>query len=63
MHQRNGHAPAALVNKDAEPIIVTGAILGRIPMIDHVDISRLMSGVKVTVNGDTGELLCEDELM
>ncbi|MDD1716728.1 MAG: DUF126 domain-containing protein [Methanoregulaceae archaeon] len=58
---RNGHAPAAIVNKEAEPIIVTGAILGRIPMIDHVDISRLRSGVRVTVNGDTGELFCEGE--
>jgi predicted aconitase with swiveling domain len=58
---RNGHAPAAIVNKEAEPIIVTGAILGRIPMIDHIDISRLRSGAKVTVNGDTGELLCEGE--
>ena len=53
---RNGHAPAAIVNKEAEPIIVTGAILGRIPMIDHIDISRLRSGAKATVNGDTGEL-------
>ncbi len=56
---RNGHAPAAIINKDAEPIIVTGAILGHIPMIDHIDITRLRSGVKATVNGDTGELNCE----
>jgi hypothetical protein len=58
---RNGYAPVAIVNKEAEPIIVIGAILGRIPMIDHIDISRLRSGVKATVNGDTGELSCEGE--
>ena len=35
---QNGHAPAAIINTDAEPIIATGAIIGGIPMIDHLDI-------------------------
>ena len=58
---RNGHAPAAIVNTEAEPIIATGAIISRIPMIDRIDvpINRLRSGVKVTVNGDTGEMQYE----
>jgi hypothetical protein len=61
---RNGHAPAAIVNTEAEPIIATGAIISRIPMIDRIDvpINRLRSGVKVTVNGDTGEMQYEGEL-
>jgi len=55
---RNGHAPAAIINTEAEPIIVTGAIIGHIPMIDRIDvpISRLVSGVPVTVDGDRGEM-------
>jgi predicted aconitase with swiveling domain len=55
---RNGHAPAAIINTEAEPIIATGAIIGRIPMIDRIEIpmNRLRSGVTVFVNGDTGEM-------
>ena len=62
---RNGHAPAAIVNTEAEPIIATGAIIGEIPMIDHVDIpiNRLRSGIQVQVNGDSGEMMYEGELL
>ena len=62
---RNRHAPAAIVNTEAEPIIATGAIIGEIPMIDHIDIpmNRLRSGVQVQVNGDSGEMMYEGELL
>jgi uncharacterized protein len=62
---RNGHAPAAIVNTEAEPIIATGAIIGEIPMIDRIDIpiNRLRSGVEVLVNGDSGEMMYEGELL
>jgi predicted aconitase with swiveling domain len=61
---RNGHAPAAIINQEAEPVIVTGAIIGRIPMVDRlsVPISRLKNGVCTTVDGDTGELEYNGEL-
>ncbi len=59
---KNGHAPAAIVNTEAEPIIVVGAIMGGIPMIDRigVPVTQLKSGIRVTVNGDTGELMYEE---
>jgi hypothetical protein len=62
---QNGHAPAAIINTDAEPIIATGAIIGGIPMIDHLDIpiNRLKSGVYAEVNGDTGEMVYDGELV
>jgi predicted aconitase with swiveling domain len=62
---QNGHAPAAIINTEAEPIIATGAIIGGIPMIDRIEIpmSRLRSGVQVLVNGDSGELMYEGELL
>jgi predicted aconitase with swiveling domain len=62
---RNGHAPAAIINTEAEPIIATGAIIGEIPMIDHIDIpiNRLRSGVQVQVNGDSGDMEYEGELL
>lgn len=55
---RNGNAPAAIVNTDAEAIIATGAIIGRIPMIDRpvIPLSRLADGTCVTVDGDRGEM-------
>jgi len=62
---QNGHAPAAIINSDAEPIIATGAIIGGIPMIDHIGIpiKQLKSGVHVIVNGDTGEMVYDGELV
>jgi uncharacterized protein len=61
---RNGHAPAAIVNAEAEPIIVVGAIMGRIPMIDRIGISLsdLIDGENVRVNGTTGELFSGEDL-
>jgi len=61
---RNGHAPAAIVNQEAEPIIATGAIIGSIPMIDRIDVPlhKLKNGTHVTVNGQTGEMEYNGEL-
>ena len=62
---RNGHAPAAIINTEAEPIIATGAIISGIPMIDRIEVpmNRLMSGVQVQVDGDSGEMIYEGELL
>jgi len=55
---RNGHAPAAIINTEAEAIIATGAIIGGIPMVDHLEIplEQLRNGAEVTVDGDRGEI-------
>ena len=60
---RNGHAPAAIINAEAEPIIATGAIIGQIPMIDRIEIPlhRLATGTMATVDGDTGGMEYEGE--
>jgi predicted aconitase with swiveling domain len=61
---RNGHATAAIINEEAEPIIVTGAIIAKIPMVDRITVplNRLKDGVRVTVDGDRGELEYEGTL-
>jgi predicted aconitase with swiveling domain len=61
---RNSHAPVAIVNTEAEPIIATGAIIGNIPMIDRPDIPlcRLMNGTRITVDGDRGTMEYEGSL-
>jgi hypothetical protein len=61
---RNRHAPAAIINSEAEAIIATGAIIGGIPMIDRIDLppDRLKNGIRVTVDGDLGEMEYEGSL-
>lgn len=62
---RNGNAPAAIINEEAEAIIATGAIIGKIPMIDRIGIpvSRLKDGVRVTVDGERGTMDYDGELL
>lgn len=62
---QNGHAPSAIVNTEAESIIATGAIIGKIPMIDHIEIpmDRLRNGVHVVVDGEAGEMVYDGELL
>jgi predicted aconitase with swiveling domain len=61
---RNGKAPAGMVNAEAEPIIVVGAIIGGVPLIDHpgIPLTLLRDGVMARVDGETGELEYEGEL-
>ena len=60
---KTGHAPAAIINTEAETIIAVGAILGHIPMIDRlgVPLSSLPQGVLAYVNADAGTVEYEEE--
>ncbi len=62
---RGGRGPAAMIASDAEPIIAVGAIISGIPLVDHpeIPISRLKDTVQTTVNGETGEIQYEGELL
>jgi predicted aconitase with swiveling domain len=46
-----------IVNKECEPIVATGAILGKIPLVDKVDIEKIKNGDKVIVDGDNGVVI------
>lgn len=50
----HGKAPAAIINKSAETIVTTGAVISSIPMVDSVDTDLLQTGDKVAVDGDDG---------
>jgi hypothetical protein len=57
--KKNGTAPAAIINAEAEPIIAVGAIISRIPMLDKLekDLFKLLKdGQTVTVDADKGIL-------
>ncbi|HDS59206.1 MAG TPA: DUF126 domain-containing protein [Thermoplasmatales archaeon] len=47
--QKNGVAPAAIINRETETIVATGAILAGIPCVDGVDIEHISSGDTVRV--------------
>jgi predicted aconitase with swiveling domain len=47
---RNGLAPAAIVNAEADPVVAVGAIIAEIPMVDQVDTSRIRTGDWVWVD-------------
>lgn len=49
--RKNGAAPAGIINARSEAVVAVGAIISEIPMVDQIDISRLATGMKVTING------------
>jgi len=54
---RKGVAPKAMINLLAEPIIVTGAIIGRIPLMDKLEqnpLEVIQDGDWVRVDGERG---------
>ncbi len=61
---KNGKAPAAIINERAEPIIIVGAIISKIPMVEAIidspkkDIFKLFrDGQKIEVDGEKGLII------
>lgn len=51
---KNGLAPKAIVNQTADPVVVVGAIIANVPMIDQVDIKKIKTGDTVEVDACKG---------
>lgn len=51
---RKGVGPKAIVNDVADPVVVVGAVIAEIPMVDKIDLSQIETGDIVEVNGETG---------
>ena len=51
---KRGLGPKAIVNVTADPVVVVGAIISEIPMVDRIDIGRISTGDLVEVYGETG---------
>jgi len=47
-------APKAIVNQKADPVVVVGAIIADIPMIDQIDIGQIKTGDLVEVDSYDG---------
>ncbi len=52
--KKKGLAPAAVINRVSEPIIIIGCMISNIPLLDGIDISTLKTGIhaKVVVKRD-----------
>ena len=51
---KRGLAPKAIVNERADPVVVVGAVIAEIPMVDQIDISEIRTGDVVEVDGGKG---------
>lgn len=47
-------APKAIVNKTADPVVVVGAIMANIPMVDQIDVKKLRTGDLLEVDAYEG---------
>jgi len=54
--KKNGMAPVAIVNKETETIVATGAILAGIPCVDGIDIEKIKTGDKLIVDADQAKV-------
>jgi predicted aconitase with swiveling domain len=51
---KKGLAPAAIINQTADPVVVVGAIIANIPMVDQIDVRQIRTGDTVEVDGSKG---------
>lgn len=51
---KNNQAPLAIVNKETETIVATGAILSGIPCVDGIPVEKISTGDHVVVDADAG---------
>ncbi len=51
---KNGVGPKAIINATADPVVVIGAVIADIPMVDKVDIKQIRTGDLVEVDGGRG---------
>jgi len=55
--KKNKTAPAAVINRSAEPIVAVGAIISDIPMVDSTEpdaVDTIRTGDRVRVDGTSG---------
>ncbi|MCW4002982.1 MAG: DUF126 domain-containing protein [Candidatus Bathyarchaeota archaeon] len=51
--KKNGTAPAGMINKETETIVAVGAIISEIPFVDKIEISKIKTGNRVSIEKDS----------
>jgi predicted aconitase with swiveling domain len=47
-------APAAIINRETDPVIAVGSIISEIPTVDSIEIEKIKTGQRVKVDADRG---------
>jgi predicted aconitase with swiveling domain len=50
--KKTGTAPAGMINKETETIVAVGAIISEIPFVDKIDITKIKTGNKITIENE-----------
>jgi len=58
---QKGLGPKAVVNQVADTVVVVGAIIAEIPMVDQIHIKRIKTGDVVEVDGEKGTVKVVDK--
>jgi len=51
---KKGLAPKAIINQTVDPVVIVGAIIAEIPMMDQVDIRQIKTDDDVEVDSERG---------
>jgi predicted aconitase with swiveling domain len=51
---KRGRGPAGIINETADPVVVVGAVIVNIPMVDRIEINRIVTGDKIEIDGFNG---------
>ncbi|MEM1515305.1 MAG: DUF126 domain-containing protein [Candidatus Bathyarchaeia archaeon] len=51
---KNGVAPKAIVISSSDPVVVVGAVIANIPMVENINIYKIKTGDIVEVDGESG---------
>jgi len=51
---KKGVGPIAIVNQVADSVVVVGAIIAEIPMVDKINIGQIKTGDEVEIDGTQG---------
>ena len=54
--KKNGTAPLAIINAECETITAVGCIIAEIPCIDQVELEKIVTGMTLQINAQTGEV-------
>jgi predicted aconitase with swiveling domain len=55
--KKNGTAPAGMINRESETIVAVGAIISEIPCVDEVDLSKIKTGNKISIENSVINIL------
>jgi predicted aconitase with swiveling domain len=51
---KKGLAPKAILNQTGDPVVVVGAIIAEIPMIDQLDVNKIKNGDTLEIDANKG---------